>query len=52
MIRLYIAIRWWNLPVSRLDIATPLVVTPNVTIGEVVEIMKKYGIQLKISAFM
>ncbi|EDV21299.1 uncharacterized protein TRIADDRAFT_30632 [Trichoplax adhaerens] len=32
---------WWNLPVSRLDISTPLVITPTVTIGEVVEIMKR-----------
>ncbi|EDV23057.1 uncharacterized protein TRIADDRAFT_27648 [Trichoplax adhaerens] len=32
---------WWNLTVSELNISTPSVVTPTITIGEVVKIMKR-----------
>ncbi|RDD45423.1 Cystathionine beta-synthase [Trichoplax sp. H2] len=32
---------WWDLPISRLSISTPSAITPNVTIGEVIRIMKR-----------
>lgn len=35
--------RWWSLPVSALNLAVPLTVSPDMTINEVLELLNKEG---------
>ena len=42
IIKIY-CFRWWNLPVSSLDLRAPLTVTPTVTIQEALDLLNKEG---------
>ena len=35
--------RWWSLPVSALNLAVPLTVSPDMTINEVLELLSNEG---------